>query len=91
MSDGASETFPKSVSTKSHGMMRLQWASMVTPLIEHGTIKEGELIQIASEKRITPYDHSTFVASSRHASSGGSGGRGSAEGLGESSVRRFLE
>jgi hypothetical protein len=35
-------------------MMGLQWASMVTPLIEHGTIKEGELIQIASEKRITP-------------------------------------
>jgi hypothetical protein len=96
MSYCASETLPKRVSAKSHGrmltsMIGLQWASMVIPLIEQGTIKEGELIQIDSEKCITPSDHSSFMASSRYASSGGSGGRGGTEGLGESSVERFLE
>jgi hypothetical protein len=72
-------------------MMGLQWASTVIPLTEQGMIKEGELIQIASEKRVTPSDHSSFVASSIYASLGGLGGRGGTEGLGESFVERFLE
>jgi hypothetical protein len=65
MSDGASGTLPKRVSAKSHGrmltsMMGLQWASTVIPLIEQGTIKEGELIQIASEKHVTSSGHTSF-------------------------------
>jgi hypothetical protein len=64
---------------------------MVIPLNKHGTIKEGELIQIASEKRVTPSDHSSIVASSRYALSGGLGGRGGTERLGEKSVEWFLE
>jgi hypothetical protein len=96
MPDGASGILPKRVSTKRHGKMLtsiigLQWASTVIPLTEQGMIKEGELIQIASKKRVTPSNHSSFMASLRHASSRGSRGRGGTEGQGERSVERFLE
>jgi hypothetical protein len=72
-------------------MMDLLWASTAIPLMEQGTTRESGLIQIASEKHATPSDHSSFVASSRYDSSGGSGDRGGTEGLGEDSVERVLE
>jgi hypothetical protein len=49
--------------------MGLQWASTTILLMEHGTIKEGKLFQIASEKCATPSNHSS-MASSRDVSLG---------------------
>ena len=72
-------------------MMGLMWASTVVPLIEQGVIVEGELIQIASEKRFSPSDQSSFMASSRGASLQGSGGEGGTVGLREGSVKRSLD
>jgi hypothetical protein len=36
---------------------------MAIPLVEHGMIVEGESIQIASEKYLTPFDHSSIMSS----------------------------
>ena len=65
------------------------WASMVVLLIEQGVIVEGEVIQIASEKRFSPSDHSSFMASLRGASLQGSRGEGGTVGLKEGSVKEF--
>ena len=43
-------------------MMGLIRASTVVPLIEQGVIVEGELIQIASEKRFSPSDYSSLAS-----------------------------
>ena len=96
LSDGHSVILPKSVYAKCHGktltsMMGLMWASTVVPLIEQGVIVEGELIQIASEKRFFPSDHSSFMASSTGASLWESGGEGGTVGLREGSVKRSLD
>jgi hypothetical protein len=93
--DGLSGTLGKRVYTKCHGMiltfmMGSRWASMVFLLIEQGMIVDGELIQIASEKRLTPSDYSSSMASSRIATLGGSGGKGGTVGLREGSVKGFL-
>ena len=81
---------------KCHGkpltsMMGLMWASTVVPLIEQGVIVEGELIQIASEKRFSQSDQSSFMATSRGASLRESGGEGGTVGLREGSVKRSLD
>ena len=70
-------------------MMGLMWASTVVPLIEQGVIMEGELIQIASEKRFSPSDQSSFITSSRGASLRGSGGEGGAVGRRRGSIKEF--
>src|SRR6185295_19905098 len=96
VSDGLSVTLPRRVHAKCHGktltsMMGLMWASTVVPLIEQGVIMEGELIQIASEKRFSPSDQSSFMASSRSASLRESGGEGGTVGLREVSIKRSLD
>ena len=96
VSDGLSVTLPRSVYAKCPGktltsMMGLMWASMVVPLIKQGVIVEGELIQIASEKRFSPSDQSSFTASSGSASLRESGGEGGIVGLREGSVNRSLD
>ena len=73
MSDGLSVTLPRRLYAKCHGntltsIMGLMWASTVVPLIEQGVIVEGELIQITSEMRFSPSDHSFSMASPRDAS-----------------------
>jgi hypothetical protein len=72
-------------------MMGLRWASMIFLRIEQGMIVDGELIQIALEKCLTPSDHSSSMASLRIASLGGSGGEGGTVGLREGSVKGFLD
>jgi hypothetical protein len=72
-------------------MMGLRWASTVISLIEQGMIIEGELIQIKSDKRLTPSDHSFFMASLRISLLGGSGGKGGTVGLKEGSIKGFLD
>jgi hypothetical protein len=57
-------------------MMGLRWASTIFPLIEQGMIVDGELIEITSEKHLTPSDQSSSMASLRIASLGGLGGEG---------------
>ena len=94
MSDSLGVTLPNRMYAKCHGktlasMMGLKWASMVIPLIEQEMIAEGELIQIASEKHLTPSDHSFFMASSSNAPLRGSRGKGGTVGLREDSVERF--
>ena len=94
VSDGLSVTLPKRVYAKCHGktltsMMGLMWASMVVLLIEQGVIVEGEVIQIASEKRFSPSDHSSFLVSSRISSLRISGGERGTVGLREGSVKEF--
>ena len=96
MSDGLNVTLPRRVYAKCHGktltsMMGLMWDSTVVPLIEQGVIIEGELIQIASEKRFSPSDQSSFKASSRGASLLESGGEGGTIGLREGSVKRSVD
>jgi hypothetical protein len=54
-------------------------------------IVEGELIQIASKKHLTPSDHSFFMDSLRIALLGGSGGKGGTVGLKEGSIKGFLD
>jgi hypothetical protein len=44
-------------------MIGLTWASVVVPFVEQRMIIEGELIQIASEKCATSFNHSSFMAS----------------------------
>ena len=66
------------------------WASMVVPLIEQGVIVEGDLIKIASGKRFSPSDQSSFIASSVSASLRELGGEGGTVGLREGSVNRSL-
>jgi hypothetical protein len=96
LSDGLSVTFPNKVYTKCRGiilatMTWLRWASMVIPFIEQRRIIEGEQIQSASEKCSTPVDHFFSMASMIDVSVGGSGGNGGTVGLGEDSVKRFLD
>ena len=92
VSDDLSITLPRRLYAKCHGntltsMMGLMWASTVVPLIEQGVVVEGELIQITSEKRFSPSDHSLSMATSRGASLRGSGGVGGTVGLREGSVK----
>ena len=96
VSDGLSVTLSRRVYTKCHGktfisMMGLMRASTVVPLIEQGVIVEGELIQISSEKHFSPFDHSSFMASSIDVSLRRSGGEGGTVGLREGSVKRSLD
>jgi hypothetical protein len=72
-------------------MIGLRKTSTVIPLIEQGMIVEGELIQIASKKHLTPSDHSFFMDSLRIALLGGSGGKGGTVGLKEGSIKGFLD
>ena len=93
LSNGLSITLPKRVYAKCHdkiltSMMGLMWASTVVPLIEQGVIMEGELIQIASKKHLSPSDHSS-LASSRIASLRISGGEAGTVGLREGAVKEF--
>ena len=67
------------------------WASMVVPLIEQGVIVESVLIQIASEKRFSPSDQSSFMTFSGSPSLRESGGEGGTVGLREGSVKRSLD
>jgi hypothetical protein len=96
LSDGPSVTLPERVYAKCHGMiltsmMGLRWASMIFPFIEQRMIIDGELIQISSEKRTTPSAHSSYMASSRIASLGGSGREGGTVGLREGFVKGSLD
>jgi hypothetical protein len=54
-------------------------------------IIEGEQIQSASEKFPTLVNHFFSMASMIDVSFGGSGGNGGTVGLGEGSVKRFLD
>ena len=85
-----------SVYAKCHGktlatMMGLMWASTVVPLIEQGVIVEGELIQIALEKRLTPSDHSSPMASLIIVLLRISAGERGTVGLREGSAKRSLD
>jgi hypothetical protein len=96
LSDGLSDTLPKRVYAKCHGMiltsmMGLRWASTIFPLIEQGMIIDGELIQIASKKHLTSFDQSSSVTSLRIALLGGSRGEGGTVGLKEGSLRGSLD
>ena len=59
--------------------------------MEQETIVEGEQIQSASEKFPTPVDHFFSIGSMIDVSFGGSGGKGGTVGLGEGSVKGFLD
>jgi hypothetical protein len=69
----------------------LRWASTIVPFMEQEMIIEGEQIQSASEKFPTLVNHFFSMASMIDVSFGGSGGNGGTVGLGEGSVKRFLD
>jgi hypothetical protein len=96
LSDGLNVTLPNKVYAKCHGiiltsMTGLRWDFMVIPFMEQGRIVEGEQIQSASDKCSTLVDHFFSMASMIDVSIGRSGGKGGIIGLGEDSIKRFLD